>query len=152
MLMILHNCTDTGIQKLFCKDTMQLSMWSQPPSGHIEQVTNEFWFSQPLVPIKIKGKDLLSELPMHYNCKCYASACKASLTGRWHQPGLSGNWAPSLTSEVRHFSHPTTWAYIPIGLLIRSHLPPHKTYRCWKHLGGRVCFESTSLGSCVASN
>ena len=33
---------------------------------------------------------------------------RQSLTGRWLQPGLSGNWTPSLTSEVRHFSHSAT--------------------------------------------
>ena len=45
---------------------------------------------------KIEGQQLISlcssskkfitkvnkELPMHYDCKCYVSACKASLTGR----------------------------------------------------------------------
>ena len=31
----------------------------------------------------LKGKRcLLAELPMHYDCKRYVSACKASLTGR----------------------------------------------------------------------
>ena len=60
----------------------------------------------------VKGQRcLLAELQMHYDCKRYVSPCKASLIGRWLQPGLSRNRAQSLTSEVPYFSHLTTSTY-----------------------------------------